>query len=298
MRVTFGSGNAIAMADLERAALELARAQREVSSGKRVNTPSDDPSSAAATVRERAEIGTLDQYTSTADSAQSRIRVVDTVLSDMISVLTSAQSAAAAARGSTQTAAQREATALSIEGLRDALLSDANATFGGTYLFGGTDSLSAPYTQAANGAVSAYAGDHATLSVDIDRNRTVEVSYDGSTVLQGSEPQDVFATLQGLIDAVRANDQAGVQNGLDGLKRAFDHVVGVQSRVGADLNSLEAQADRLSDSRQATVERLSKDEDANMAQAITRMSQAETVYQAALGAIGTRNKQSLLDYMQ
>jgi flagellar hook-associated protein 3 FlgL len=298
MRVTFGMGNAIAMADLERAALELSQAQREVSSGKRVNTPSDDPASAAATVRERAEIAGIDQYVSSADSAQSRIRVVDTVLSDMLTVLTSAQSQGAGARGSTQTAAQREATARSLEGLRDALLSDANATFGGTYLFGGTDSLAAPYTQAIGGAVSAYQGDHNTLSADIDRNRTVQVSYDGSTVFQGSDTQDVFTTLQGLIDAVRSNDQAGVQNGLDGLKRAFDRIVGVQSGVGADLNALEAQADRLADMRQATVERLSKDEDTNMAKAITKMTQAETVYQAALGAVATRNKQSLLDYLQ
>jgi flagellar hook-associated protein 3 FlgL len=298
MRVTFGTGTTIAMADLERAAEALALAQRQVASGKRVNSPSDDPSAAAAAVRSRAELSAIDQYVRTADSASSRLKVIDTVLSDMISTLTSAQAAATAARGSIQTAAQREATARSLEGLRDALFSDANASFGGTYVFGGTASLAPPYVMNPDGTVSAYQGDHNSLSVDIDRNRAVQVAYDGSQLLQGSDAQDLFATLQGLIDAVRANDQAGVDAGLDGMKRAFDRLVGVQSGVGAQLNALEAQTTRLAGTRLAATERLSKDEDANMAEAITKMNQANTVYQSALGAVATRTRLSLLDYLR
>jgi flagellar hook-associated protein 3 FlgL len=298
MRVTFGMGSTIAMADLERAALDLARAQREVASGKRVNTPSDDPAASSATVRERGEIATIDQFVRTADSADSRIRVIDSVLSDMISTVTATMSTATAAKGSIQTAAQQEATAQSLEGLRDALLSDANSTFGGTYLFGGTASLAQPYLKNADGTVSTYQGDHNALSVDIDRNRTVQVSFDGSTVLQGSDPQDLFTTLQSLINGVRGNDQTAITNGLAGLQRAFDRLTGIQSGVGADMNALDEQTNRLGEMKRATTERLSKDEDANMAEAITKMNQASTVYQAALGAVSTSSKLSLLDYLK
>lgn len=298
MRVTFGTGYDIAMADLERAAADLARAQQVVASGKRVNTPSDDPSASAATVRERAEIATIDQFVRTADSATSRVHVIDTVLSDMISTVTAALAAATAARGSTQTDSQREATAANLEGLRDALLSDINTSFGGTYLFGGTASLVQPYVKNADGTVSAYQGDHNALSVDVNRNSSVQVAYDGEAVFQGTDTEDLFTTLQSLVDAVRGNDQAGVADGLTGLKRAFDRLVGVQSGVGSNLNALEQQTARLADQRRATKERLSKDEDANMAEAITEMSQADTVYQSALGAIATRTKLSLLDYLR
>lgn len=296
MRVTFATGNEVAMSDLQRAAEELVARQREVASGKRVNAPSDDPSAAAATVRERTEMGVIDQFVRTADTAESRLKVIDTVLSDIISTITAAQSAGAAAKGTTQTAQQREATALSLEGLRDGLLSDINATFGGTYLFSGTSSLSPAYARNPDGSFT-YRGDHAALSVDIDRNRTVQITYDGQQVMQGAEPQDLLTTVQGLIDAVRANDQDGVASGMDGLKRAFDRLVGVQGSVGAHLNALEAQTARLGEMRQATKERLSKDEDVNMAEAITKMNQANVVYQAALGAVATRAKVSLLDYL-
>jgi flagellar hook-associated protein 3 FlgL len=298
MRVTFGTGSLVAMADLQRASEELTRRQREVASGKRVNTPSDDPSAASATVRERNEIASIDQYVRTTDTAQSRLSVIDTFLSDMISTLTAAQAAGAGAIGTTQSDAQREATARSLEGLRDALFSDANASFGGTFLFSGTASQTAPFVKTADGSISTYRGEHAVLSVDIDRQRTVRITYDGQDMLQGTDTQDLFATMQGLIDAVRANDQPAVTSGLAGLQRAFDRLVGVQSRVGADLVALEEQTSRLGKIRQATKERLSKDEDANMADAITKMNQANTVYQSALGAVATRTKLSLLDFLR
>jgi flagellar hook-associated protein 3 FlgL len=298
MRVTFGTGYDMAMADLERAAADLARAQQIVASGKRVNTPSDDPSAAAAAVRERAEIATIDQFVKTADTATSRVRVIDTVLSDMISTVTAALASGSAARGSIQTDSQREATAANLEGLRDALLADINMSFGGTYLFGGTASLVQPYVKNLDGSVSAYRGDNTALFVDVDRNSSVQIAYDGQAVLQGSDSADLFATLQGLIDAVRGNDQDGVIAGLAGLERAFDRLVGVQSGVGSNLNALEQQTTRLADMRRATKEQLSKDEDANMAEAITDMSQADTVYRSALGAIATRTKLSLLDYLK
>lgn len=298
MRVTFSNGYAIAMADLEHAASELARRQREVASGKRVNLPSDNPSVAAASIRERGEIATLDQYVRATDSVSSRVAVIDTVLSDMIDKIISAQATASAARGTTQTDAQREATAQQLEGLRDAIFSDANATFGGRQLFGGSVSLAPPYTKDASGVVSVYQGDSNAMAVDIDRDRAVKITYDGDEVMRGSDTKDIFQTMQDLIGAVRANDQQGVIDGLAGLERAFDRITSVQSGVGTDMVALEDQTTRLTQLTQANEARLSKDEDANMAEAITKMNQASTVYEAALGAVGTRTRLSLLDYLR
>lgn len=296
MRITFGSGYDVAMADLSKVATGLARRQREVSSGKRVNTPSDDPSAAAEALRERAEQESIDQYTRTAESVSSRLAVVDTVLSDIIDKLTSAQSAATAAKGTTQTDSQREATAAQLEGLRDALLSDMNATFSGRYLFSGAESLTAPYT-ATGGTVSTYQGDANGMSVDIGHDRSVQVTFDGESITKGSDAQDIFQVLDALIAAVRANDQDGVSAGLTALGSAFRRVTSVQSGIGSSMNAIEDQLSRLGDLKLASKTRLSKAEDANMAESITQMNQATTVYKAALGAVSTRNQLSLFDYL-
>src|SRR5512140_15634 len=115
MRVTFSTGYTQMMADLEAAASELAKRQEEVSSGLRMQAPSDDPSSWAASVRERAEIAVVDQYSSAVDSANSRLIVDDAILTDLVSKLTSTQAVIVAGQGTIQTDSQREATAKELE---------------------------------------------------------------------------------------------------------------------------------------------------------------------------------------
>jgi flagellar hook-associated protein 3 FlgL len=298
MRITFSTGQSATMSDLANASADLTRYQREVSSGKRVNAPSDDPAAWSEGVRERGEIAGVDQYVRSADSASSRLTVADTVLSDIILKLTAARSAVVAGQGTIQTDAQREATAKELEGLRDAIFDDLNTTFRGTFLFSGGKGLTQPFVKNADGSVSAYQGDSSSNSIDVDRNRAVAVSFDGSELSQGSAAEDIFATFVGVIQAVRTGDETAMANGLTALQGAFDRAVGVQSGLGADLNALDDQRARLSEMKLASTSRLSKAEDANMAESITSMQQANTAYQAALSAVATRTKLSLLDYLK
>lgn len=298
MRIIFSSGQAAMMADLEAAASELTKRQREVSSGKRMQAPSDDPSAWAAGVRERGEISAVDQYVRAADSATSRLTVADTVLSDLVTKMTAARSAVVAGEGTVQTAAQREATAKELEGLRDAVFDDLNTTFRGTYLFSGGKGLDAPFVRYGDGSISAYLGDTNSISVDVDRNRAMQVTFVGSALTEDAASQDVFTTFATVIEAVRTGDAAGMAGGLKALERAFDRVIRVQSGVGADLNALDDQRGRLSEMKLASKTRLSKTEDTNMAESITAMQQANTTYQTALSAVATRTKLSLLDYLK
>jgi flagellar hook-associated protein 3 FlgL len=298
MRVTFSTGQSAAMSDLAAASADLTKHQREVSSGKRVHAPSDDPSAWAASVRERGDIASTDQYLRAADSATSRLMVADTVMSDLVAKLTAARSAVTAGQGTVQTAAQREAIAKELEGLRDAVFDDMNTMFRGTYLFGGGKGLDAPYVRNSDGSVSAYQGDGNTISVDVDHTRAVPVSFVGSDLTKGTASQDVFAVFAAVIDGVRSADQAAMSGGMAALTEAFDRVVRAQSGVGADLNALDDQRNRLSEMNLASKTRLSKIEDTNMAESITAMQQANTAYQTAMSAVATRTKLSLLDYLK
>jgi flagellar hook-associated protein 3 FlgL len=298
MRVTSNSDFMSAMADIERAATDLAKWQAQVSSQRRLQVPSDDPAAMARSVAERAEMGTIDQYVRAADSVSTRLTAVDAVLADMVTRLTTARAAAGAARGSVPTDAQREAIATQLEAIADALVSDINTSFRGAYMFAGSEALTAPYAREADGTVSAYQGDGTGVAVDIDRSRAVQVGFDGRVLAQGSDAEDVFACLTHLVAAIRGNDQAGIGAGLEGLERAFDRAVALQGAVGMDLANLDDERARLATLRRASVARVSHDEDVNLPEAISRMSRADAAYQAALAAIGTRSRLSLLDYLR
>jgi flagellar hook-associated protein 3 FlgL len=293
MRVTFTSFFRNGLADINAAAEELARRQREVSSQQRVHVPSDDPSAMTGIIGERSAMRMYDQYVEATDSVDSRLRVVDAVLSDLIRNLTAAQSTAAATQKSFATAQEREAYALELEGIRDAILTDVNTQFRGIFLFAGTASTTTPYVKDGSGVVQAYAGDHLGMAIDIDTNRSVDATIDGSTFVG-----DLFDRLSDLTAAVRAGDIAGIDTGVAAINLAFDRVTTAQSRVGNALSTLEDHKARLGEMRRASDARRSSLQDANLAEAITGMQQADTAHRAALGAVGTASRLSLLDYLR
>jgi flagellar hook-associated protein 3 FlgL len=283
---------------IESASTRLMEFQRQVSTGKRIEKPSDDPSATLGSIGEHNETAAIDQYARTTDTIGSRLAVVDTVLSDLILQIERAQVSSASARGTTKTQAQRDAAATELEGIRDTILGDMTTAFNGAYLFSGSNSTVAPYSRPPGGPVSAYAGSTSELLVDVDQQRAVKMTFDGQTLTQGSDTQDIFAEFDNLIAAVRAGNDGGIAAGMSALQRMFDRVTTAQGRVGADLRTIDEQKLRLDEMRRASKKRISALEDTNMAEAISGMAQADAAYQAALGAASTVMKQSLMDYLR
>jgi flagellar hook-associated protein 3 FlgL len=274
----------------------LAKAQQEVASGRRINGASDDPRGTQLAIAERATMGTIDAYTKTSDAAAVRLASADSVLTAITDKLTSAMTTALGAQGSQANDAARASSAQALRSLRDALVGDINTTFNGQYLFSGTNSTSAAYAQV--GGTWTYQGNTTTAQVEVDSGRTVSISFNGQAIVQGSDATDVFTALDDLANAVEAGDNDGISTGLAALQRAFDRAQRAQGLLGADEQSVDAATSRLSTLRVASEARRSKLEDANMAEAITRLTQADNAYQAALGAVSTAERQSLLDYLR
>jgi len=298
MRISFQTGFLHALSDIQRTSEELARRQREVSSGLRLQAPSDDPTAAVGAVTEHAALGAIDRYARAADSVSARLTVVDTVLGDIVEKLTQAQAVATGALGDTPTTAQREAAARELAGLRDALVGDFNTNFRGVFVFSGTASTTSPFQRNPDQTVGAYQGNASTISVDIDRTSAVQVTFDGSSVTQGTDPRDIFTVIEDLRADILAADTPAIEAGIADLKKVFDRAVKAQTQVGTDEKALEDQRLRLTDESLGAKTRLSKLQDANMAEAISAMNRAEVGYQAALGATATITRVSLMDFLQ
>ena len=295
MRVTFNNLND-GVATLNVAASALDRAQDQLATGRRLRAASDDPAAAQRAVDSRAEIATLDAYTRTADSAEARLTSIDAVLTGIIERITEAKVTAAGARGDTATTEAREAMADKIDGIRDAILGAINTSVGGTHLFSGGQAFAAAYVFTAGAWV--YQGDANAVEVATAGNSTVAVSLDGQEIVQGADATDLFSEIDALAAAVRDGDQAGIQAGIEALDRAFNRTVRAQSQVGVHMNGLEEDQRQVTALRLASQKRLSKDEDANLAKAASDLSRADTAYRAALGAISTAGRVSLMDYLR
>jgi flagellar hook-associated protein 3 FlgL len=298
MRITSNGTFIRNAADLEEARQRLVEWQQQVSSGRRVNAPSDDPSAAAAGIRERNQIATQDQYAEAADSATSRLAVIDSVLDDIVQRLTDSRTAIQSARGSLVSPAQREAAARELESLRSSLVSAFNTSFRGTYPFAGSAGTTPPYTQAPSGAVTANAINQTPVVLDIDRNTTVQITYSAQEIALGSDAEDLFQHLDRAITAVRAGNDADMHAASEGLQAVFNRTTAAQSLVGASMRAVEVQQGRVDALRRASEARIGDLEGADLAEAISGMTQAETAYRAALGAVSTTGRVSLMDYLR
>jgi flagellar hook-associated protein 3 FlgL len=306
MRVTFNSQYRDLQAGIDRAAETLLESQRQVSSGKRIARPSDDPTVAAYGVTGRNDVARMERYTQAADSVTSRLTVVDTILSDVGDKLSQARTVGMGASGSIKTPLEREAAAQTLIGLRDAILDDLNTSFNGIHLFAGTASTTKPYESVAG--VITYQGSADEAEVDVADGRTVKVTYDGESIARGGAAADIFAVFDSLVSAIRggapvatdgvSSDQPAIDTALGDLRIALERVGTVQTRVGTELKTLEELKPQLAGMKLQAQTRLDQTENVDLAEAISGMTQAETAYRAALGAAGTTTKTSLMDYIR
>jgi flagellar hook-associated protein 3 FlgL len=278
------------------AADQLAKFQEQLSTGRALRVPSDDPMATARAIGEHAELSTIAAYTQAADAASARQGAADSIMSDMIDKLTAALTTATSAAGTTATPATRDAAAAQLKGLREALAGDVNSKFQGSYIFSGSKTDQAAYVLV--GSTWTYQGDNTEVLTSIDSGRQVNQSWDGQSILQGSASQDVLTVIDNLTAAVQAGDNTGISAGIAALQDAFKRATAAQSRLGADEQSVSDAQGRLSDLRLATDTRRSKDEDVNMADAAARMNQAQVAYRAAIGAVSMSNQASLIDYLK
>ncbi|MCC7010601.1 MAG: hypothetical protein IT184_17460 [Acidobacteria bacterium] len=278
------------------AAEQLTQARQQVATGRRLASAGDDPLAAELAIRERAGIAGIDAYTRSRDAASARLAAADNVLAGVVDKITAAIVSGTSARGSGVKPAVRDAAAQTVRSLRESLVGDFNTTFNGTYLFSGTATDAPAYAQVAG--VWTYQGTTDTTQIEIERGHLVSTTFDGGRIAKGTDGTDLFTALDDLEAAIAAGDDAAMGTALSALDRAFDRALDAQGRLGGDERGLDEATTRLAALRLAGETRRSKLEDADMAAAVTRLTQADAAYRAALGAVSTAERQSLLDYLR
>lgn len=294
MRVTFNALNN-GLDAINTAADQFMEAQYQVSTGKRLRTLSTDPAASQRSVVERSALANVDSYQQAGSAASTRLATLDQTLGDLVEQITRAKVAASSGHPDTASPTTRAAAATALQGIRDAVASDVNTQAHGVYLFGGSVTDRPPYVSSGSGWT--YQGDTDPVSTEVDDGRRVTMTLDGESILRGSDSADLLTTIDNLVTAVQSGDTAGINGGIDGLERAFQRVSRALSLVGTDQVSVDDSGRHLTAQHLAGEKRVSNLEDANLADAITRMARAQTAYQAALGAVGTAGRTSLLDYL-
>mgnify|MGYP001765565056 CR=1 FL=1 len=143
---------------------------------------------------------------------------------------------------------------------------------------------------------SIYGGNSASFSVQIGKNDTVEINLPGDEIFMNPSGSAI-GTLMKLEKAMRDNDQQGIQDLLGDIEDASVVLNNKLAKVGAVMNRLDTTKSVI---RQAAVENqavTSEIEDLDYADAITKLQNQQTIYQAALQSASMITGMSLVDYM-
>lgn len=293
MRVPNALRGADLRSELNRIQYELERARREISTGKRIRAPSDDPSGAARASLAQSEIRTLEQYLSNTDKARDKLLAVDNVIDRLEKLTDAALSAAAAGRSGTATAEQFAAISLEVEGLRKEMLSLANTKKDEAYLFAGRRSLTPAFQETA-GAVS-YQGDAVAPTLRVGGQTVVETSVTGSDLFMGA--LDAFQVLSDLRDALAAGDTSRVAIEFTNLEQVSTHFTQYRVQAGLAIEQLDQHHLRIRAELADETVALGRDTDADLAQSITRFNELTSALDASIKSGARLLSVSLMDVL-
>jgi flagellar hook-associated protein 3 FlgL len=271
----------------------LAKVQEQLSTGRILNRPSDNPTDVTAAMRVRDSIAQQAQYSRNAQDGKGWLSQIDSTLSGVTDTVRRARELALqGANSGAMGPAAREALATEVDELRNGLISSANATYLGRPVFGGVTSGSAAYD--ATGTYVGVAGDVTRRVAD---GVTVQVDVDGRDVF-GDGGTSVFAELDDLAAALRAGDTAAIRTGIDDLATRLETVTSARTTAGTRLDRIEradTSAIEASNSLSATLSTL---ENTDLAKAAMDLQLQEVSYQAALSATSRVLQPSLLDFLR
>ena len=152
---------------LNKSTLSEQQLTTELSSGLRVKSISDDPVAVGQASLLGTAISQDDSFVQTATSTQSLMQVADSALGDVVTQLTTALSLAVAGNSGTENASDLAALSQQLSGVRDQVVSLANTSYQGRYLFAGSHGDVQPFTvdQSTSPATTNYGGDSQVGSV-------------------------------------------------------------------------------------------------------------------------------------
>jgi flagellar hook-associated protein 3 FlgL len=301
-RITSNMIQRSVLADLNDISNRLSKTQQRMSSGKQITRPSDDPYGTSRALSLRTDIAGTQQYQRNVGEATAWQSVTDSALSKITEAVQRARDLAVQGASDSAGQAARNAAAAEIDQLIESVKQEANASYGGRYVFSGTATNTAPYAVAGT---DTYQGDTAAVAREIGPGVSVQVNVIGQSLLGDGQSaadgkllnvlRDISQHLKSGITAdansLRTTDLQKLDTNLDALSQT-------RATVGATTNRLESADSRLQEVEESLTKLLSNVEDADMAQTYTDFSMQQSVYQSALHAGANIVQQSLLDFLQ
>jgi len=297
MRITNNMLQRSALGHMQDNLRKIADSQEKVSTGLRLQKPSDDPTAASAAMRSRRSLRAVDQYQRGIEAATTRATSEETVLDELSGILGRAKVLASSQSGSTATAQTRSITKAEVDELLKHAVTLANTRVGDEYLFGGTDANTRPYDVLTTPGdvdftTTSPAGVH---QVEIAEGRFLTTTHNGVEVFEDTR---VLSSLRDLSRALAGNDEAGIATAMADIDGALTGVNNLIGDVGARVHRLDLTRTNLEAMEANLLSFRSELEEVDIEAAVSELMSRQTTLQAAMLATSRVMGLTLADYLR
>lgn len=273
---------------------DLNKLSIQTATGKRVNTPADDPVAAARILELNTAKDLNTNYGNTRKTAETLLQTYESNLTSVTDTIQSIQSSLIAAGNGSYSNNEREKLANELQGQLDTLKGLANTKDSqGNYLYSGYATDTVPFDNSYN-----FVANTSRTKLQVDVQSQLSVTFTGDQVF-GANGSNVFNNLQDIIallktpitdSTTQATFSTGLATSIDNMQDSLNRVLNTRSEIGSSLNLVET-LNTTGDSLDLQYdESISKLQDLDYAQALSDISKKTTILQAAQKAfVATSN---------
>ena len=261
----------------------------ELASGLSVTSLQDNPTAVAQSTLLASSIAQDDTFVQSATGEVSMMQVADSTLGDVVTQITSALSLAVEGNNGTLNSSNTTSISQQLSGILNQVVSLANTSYQGQYLFGGSQGSVQPFTldTSTNPATITYAGDAQVQFVTSPSGQKFQSNLPGSSVF-GSGTTGVLGALNQLISDFTSNaPSATLTSDTNALTTSLGQLSDQRSTLDSSLRRLQSTSTYTQTEESQLQIAQSSLISADPATVATQLSSAETQHQALLSVINT-----------
>lgn len=279
----------------------LQKMQQQLTSGKTISRPSDDPTGTNTSMLTRQQMAGTDQQARNITDGKTFLDATDSALQNMLDQVRRVRDLAVQAlNNGAQDASSQQAIATEVDGVRQSLIGAANQVVQGRPIFGGVTSGSKAYD--ANGNYIGLGGTAALPAQPLTRQvsdvEAIRVDITGAEAFGDASAtgKDLFSVVANV--AAHVADPTQLSGDLSDLDTVINGMLSAAADIGTRAARLDTAAQVNSTTSLNLQTKLSETEDVDLPKTIMNMQMQQVGYQAALSVTAQTLQKTLVDFLQ
>jgi flagellar hook-associated protein 3 FlgL len=268
---------------------------QEIASGQSVNVPSDNPSAAAQLEQNASQTAQADQFLRSIGSVSGEMQNADSTLNSVVTALQRAITLGVEGASGTLNSSDRAAIATEVQGIQSQLVSLANLSYQGNYVFAGTANQTAPYVLDSTSPSGVnYVGNSGTNTVTLGTTFTLQTNLPGSQLFSATG-SDMFQAVQDLITSLQSG--TNITGAVAEINTSYNYINQQRVFYGNAVDQLNSQTTFLNSETTQLAQQQNTLGGADLTAVISNLENAQTSRQATLEAVGSNARTDLFDFL-